>query len=67
MAAAGINSSKYAGHSFRMGAASNAARCSLQNLLIKILGHWESFAYMLYIWTSREELCLLAKVLATQQ
>ena len=35
LAAAGINSSKYVGHSFRIRAASTAAWCSLQDSLIK--------------------------------
>ena len=67
LAAAGIDSSKYAGHSFRIVAASTAARCGLQDSLIKTLGRWESFAYTLYVRTSREELCSVSQVLATQQ
>ena len=67
LAAAGIDSSKYAGHSFRIGAASTAARCGLQDSLIKTLGRWESFAYTLYVRTSREDLCSVSQVLATQQ
>ena len=62
LAAAGIDSSKYVGHSFRIGAASTAARYSLQDSLIKTLSHWESFAYTLYVQTSREELCSVARV-----
>ena len=53
----GIDSSAYAGHSFRIGAATTAAQRGVQDALIKTLGRWESSAYMVYIQTSREILC----------
>ncbi|XP_065884053.1 uncharacterized protein [Dysidea avara] len=42
---AGLDSRKYAGHSFRIGAATTTARSSLLDSLIKTLGRWESAAY----------------------
>ena len=51
LAGSGIDSSLYAGHCFRTGAATIAALKGLQDSLIKTLGCWESSAYMLYIWT----------------
>lgn len=58
---AGIDSSHYAGHSFRIGAATTAAQWGLQDSLIKTLGRWESSAYTLYIRTPRETLCAVAR------
>ena len=53
----GMVSSNYAGHSFRIGAATTAAQRGIQDSLIKILGRWESSAYTLYVKTPRETLC----------
>ena len=61
---AGMDSQKYAGHSFCIGAASTAARCSMQDSLIKTLGRWESVAYTLYVRTPKETLCSMARILA---
>ena len=58
---AGMESHKYAGHSFRIGAATTAARCGLPDSLIKTLGRWESAAYTLYVRTPREMLCSVAR------
>ena len=40
-----------------------AAQIGLQDSLIKILDHWQSSAYALYIKTPREVLCGVAKEL----
>ena len=54
---AGIQLQGYSGHSFRIGAATMAAQCGLQDSLLKMLGQWESMTYMLYVQTPRETLC----------
>ena len=64
LAAAGVNLSHYAGHSFRIGAATIAARQGIQDSLIKTLGRWESAAYTVYIQTPRETLCAVSGLLA---
>ena len=43
-AAAGLNTRDYAGHSFRIGAATTASTRGIQDSLIKTLGRWESSA-----------------------
>ena len=37
---------KYSGHSFRIGAATTAAAKGIEDCIIKILGWWESLAYL---------------------
>lgn len=60
---AGYPASKYAGHSFRIGAATTAGRCGIPESLIKTLGRWESTAYMCYMRTSPETLRAVARTL----
>ena len=63
---AGVDAQRYAGHSFRIGAATTAACCGLPDSLIKTLGRWESAAYTVYIRTPKEKLCLVANSLVQQ-
>ena len=56
LSSAGIDFSGYNGHSFRIGAATTAARVGIPDSTIKILGRWESSAYCLYIQTPRQQL-----------
>ena len=60
---AGFDATKYAGHSFRIGAATTAAQQGLQDSLIKTLGRWQSSAYMRYIRTPRDTLTKVSKTL----
>ena len=60
---AGLNSSAYAGHSFRIGAATTASKRGIPDATIKMLGRWESSAYTLYVRTPRESLAPIAGVL----
>ena len=50
LSSVGVDCSSYSGHSFQIGAATTAARMGVSDSLIKTLGHWESSAFMLYIW-----------------
>ena len=45
LTAAEFEAVNYAGHSFRIGAATTAAQCGLPESTIKMLGHWYSPAY----------------------
>ena len=49
----GLNSKDYAGHSFRIGAATTAAEQGVEDSVIKMLGRWESSAYQIYVRTPR--------------
>ena len=42
-------SEHYSGHSFRIGAATTAAECGLQDSMIKAVERWESSAYQVYV------------------
>ena len=45
----GLDSSRYSGHSLRIGGATSAAQAGLSQWQIKLLGHWNSQAYQTYI------------------
>ena len=47
----GLDSSKFAGYSFRIGAATTAASANLPPWLIKVLGRWSSDCFERYIKT----------------
>lgn len=45
----GLDSTRYKGHSFRIGAASHAAACGNSDTQIRLLGRWQSDAFKRYI------------------
>ena len=59
-----IRHAQYAGHSFRIGAATTAAAAGVEDSIIKTLGRWESAAYLLYLRIPRERLAALSKLLS---
>ena len=61
LSVAGIHSTDYASHSFRIGAATTTASRGIQDSTI--IGHWQSSVYMLYICTSRVTLCAISRAL----
>ena len=62
--ATGVQAACYSGHSFRSGAATTAARAGIPEATIKLLGRWESCAYLLYVKTPRSQLVSLSQLLA---
>ena len=61
---AGIDSSLYAGHSFRIGAASTAAAKGVEDSLIQTLGRWKSSAYLLYVRLPPDNLAAISRIIA---
>ena len=61
---AGIDCSKYSGHSFRIGAATTAAQNGMEDSIIKTLGRWESLAYLQYVKIPRKQLASYSNILA---
>ena len=62
---AGLPYSHFAGHSFRIGAATAAANAGLEDSTIRTLGRWNSNAFLSYIRTPREQLASLTRCLAS--
>lgn len=64
--AIGLPYTCFAGHSFRIGAATAAAHAGVEDSVIQLLGRWSSAAFLAYIRTPREELaqysCLLSRL-----
>ncbi len=60
LAQAGVESSHYSGHSFRIGAATAASQAGYSDVFIQSLGGWKSAAFISYIRTSAEVLATVA-------
>ncbi len=61
---AGFQASNFAGHSYRIGAATTAASAKLPSWLIKTLGRWSSDCYERYIQTPPSTLLNVSATLA---
>ena len=61
----GYNCANYAGHSFRMRAATTAAAAGVEDSTIQVLGRWSSDALKRYIRLSQEDLAKLSAHMAS--
>ena len=61
---AGVDSSQYAGHSFRSGTATTAASQGIGDSTIMMLGRWRSSTYQRYIRMLREQLVAISRVIS---
>ena len=62
---AGVDSSKFASHSFRISTATTASARGVQNSMIQTLSRWQCSTYLRYVRIPREELAQLSKTLVT--
>jgi len=59
----GMPAHEYAGHSFRIGAATTAAIVGLEDSRIQMLGRWHSAAFLRYVRTSKTQLAATSAAL----
>lgn len=62
---AGSDHSLYVSHSFRIGAATTAAKKGVEDCIIKTLGRWENSAYLQYVRLARDQLVGALNILAS--
>lgn len=64
LSAAGVNCSRYAGHSFRIGAATTAIMKGVPESTVQTLGRWASDSFKRYVRIPRQQLSQVTATLA---
>ena len=67
LATAGLPQQEYAGHSFRIGAATTAASVGLEDSTIQLLGRWQNAAFLRYVRTPGTQLATLSASLVRRE
>ncbi len=65
LAVLGLPCNQFAGHSFRIGAATMAAQAGIEDSMICYLGRWNSTAFLTYIQIPRERLAPVSRQLVS--
>ncbi len=63
----GFDASSYSGHSFRIGAATTAAKRGIEDSMIQTLSRWKSAAFLAYIKIPPEQLTSISAKLAQER
>ena len=66
LSSVGLPQHQYAGHSFRVGAATSAAMAGIEDSTIQTLGRWHSAAFLQYIRMPKDHLASVSSTLAAQ-